>query len=97
MNQQQPQQQIQIKTDDQTARGVYTNNLIIGHTKEEFILDFLNVFPPQGALVSRVFTSPGHAKRIFKALEENIKGYEKQFGKIEESEAPEGDIGFKAN
>ncbi|MDO8507690.1 MAG: DUF3467 domain-containing protein [bacterium] len=93
---QQPQQQVQIKADDQTAKGVYTNNLIIGHTKEEFVLDFLNVFPPQGALVSRVFTSPGHAKRIVKALEENVKKYEKQFGKIEESEAPDGDIGFKA-
>ena len=59
-------------------------------------MDFLNVFPPQGALVSRVFTSPGHAKRIVKALDENIKKYEKQFGKIKESDAPEGDIGFKA-
>ena len=93
---QQPQQQIQIKADDVTAKGVYANNMIIGHTKEEFVLDFLNVFPPQGALVSRVFTSPGHAKRIVKALDENIKKYEKQFGKIKESDAPEGDIGFKA-
>lgn len=96
MNQQQgSQQQIQIKADDQTAKGVYSNNMMIAHTKEEFVLDFLNVFPPQGALVSRIFTSPGHAKRIVKALEDNIKKYEKQFGKIEESEAPEGDIGFK--
>lgn len=96
MNQEQPQQ-IQIKADDQTAKGVYANNMIVGHTKEEFALDFLSVFPPQGALVARVFTSPGHAKRIVKALEDNIKKYEKQFGKIAESEAPEGDIGFRAN
>lgn len=90
------QQQIQIKADDVTAKGNYSNNMIIAHTKEEFVMDFLNVFPPQGALVARIFTSPGHAKRIVKALEDNIKKYEKQFGKIEESEAPEGDIGFKA-
>ncbi len=93
---QQPQQQIQIKADDQTAKGVYTNNLIIGHTKEEFVLDFLNVFPPQGSLVSRVFTSPGHAKRILNALKDNVKKYEDQFGKIEAAQEPDQNIGFKA-
>jgi len=95
MNQQQGQQ-IQIKADDATAKGSYANNMIIGHTKEEFVLDFLSVFPPQGALVARIFTSPGHAKRVVKALEDNIKKYEKQFGKIEQSDEPQPNIGFKA-
>lgn len=94
---QQPQQQIQIKADDQTAKGVYTNTATISHTQEEFILDFMNVFPPQGALVSRIFTSPGHAKRILNALQDNIKKYEKQFGKIEQAEGPDQNIGFKSN
>ena len=63
--------------------------------KEEFALDFMNIMPPQGALVARIFTSPGHAKRILKALEENIGNYEKQFGKIDIAEEPKGGIGFQ--
>ncbi len=94
MDQQKPQQ-IPIKADDQTAKGVYANNMVVAHNKEEFVMDFLNIFPPQGALVARVFTSPGHAKRIYSALKDNIERYEKQFGKIEEAAPPQGGIGFK--
>lgn len=90
------EQQIQIKADDLVVKGVYSNNLVIQHTKEEFVIDFLNILPPQGTLVSRIITSPGHMKRIAKALEENIKLYEKNFGLIKESEQPERSIGFKA-
>lgn len=88
-------QQVQIKADDATAKGVYANMMQIAHTKEEFALDFMNIMPPQGALVARIFTSPGHAKRILKALEENIKNYEKQFGNIDVAEEPKGGIGFQ--
>jgi len=66
------------------------------HTKEEFVLDFLNIFPPTGTLNSRVILSPGHFKRMIRAMEENLKKYEDQHGKIEESEAPEQNIGFQA-
>ena len=90
------EQQIQIRADDSIIKGVYANVMAVNHTKEEFVLEFVNIFPPQGSLVSRVFTSPGHMKRIQKALEENIKNYEKQFGKIEEAVAPDSRIGFKA-
>lgn len=91
------EQQVQIKFDEATIKGVYTNNLIISHTAEEFVLDFINVFPPQGSLVSRVITSPGHAKRILKALEDNIKKYEAAFGNITASEVSDQQIGFKAS
>lgn len=91
----QKQQQIPIKADDQTAKGVYANNMVVAHNKEEFVMDFLSIFPPQGALVSRIFTSPGHAKRILNALKENVERYEKQFGKIEEAPPPQEGIGFK--
>lgn len=90
-------QQINIKFDDQTVKGSYSNNLIVQHSKEEFILDFLNILPPHGSLVSRIITSPGHMKRIVKALEENIKLYENNFGKVTESKKPEKSIGFKAS
>ena len=68
------------------------------HTKEEFVLDFFLVSPPTGVLTSRVIMSPGHSKRMVKALQENLGKYEEKFGKIEEAktpEMPEGGMGFK--
>ena len=68
--------------------------MIISHTKEEFCLDFINTFNPP-ALTSRVLTSPGHVKRMIKALEENMKKYEEQFGKIETAKELEVPLGFQ--
>jgi hypothetical protein len=90
------QKQIQIKAKDEKLRGEYSNMMQILHTKEEFVLDFLNIFPPTGTLNSRVILSPGHLKRMQKAIEESLKKYEAQFGKIAESEAPKNSIGFQA-
>ncbi|MDP2683784.1 MAG: DUF3467 domain-containing protein [bacterium] len=91
-------QQINIKIDDQTLKGVNANAMGISHSKEEFVLDFMNIYPWQkvGIVTSRVITTPGHMKRIYNALADNIKKYEDKFGKIEEAQAPQsGDIGFK--
>jgi len=88
-------QEVQVKADDKILKGRYANIMYIAHTKEEFVLDFLNVLPPQGSLVSRIITSPGHMKRILKALGDNIKQYEDKFGKIEEAEEPRKNLGFK--
>jgi len=88
-------QQIQVKISDEILRGAYANAMSVAHTKEEFILDFLNLFPPQGSINARVIMSPGHLKRVVAALEDNLKKYEENFGKIEESAAPEtSSIGF---
>ena len=88
------QQQIQIKVKDDDLKGVYSNLMQVLHTKEEFILDFFLVSPPTGILTSRVVMSPGHLKRMIKALQENLGKYEEKFGKIEEAEAPEVKLGF---
>jgi len=90
------QQQIQIKAKDDDLKGVYSNAMQVTHTREEFVLDFLNIFPPHGTLNARIITSPGHLKRIAKALQENIQKYEHAFGQIEEANAPQNEIGFKA-
>ncbi len=97
MEQQQNQsKQMQVKVTDEILKGVYANMVQVGHTPEEFILDFMNLFPPTGVVTSRVILSPGHAKRIAAALLDNIKKYEKQFGEIKESKGPEGsEIGFR--
>jgi len=88
-------QQIQIKAKDDDLKGVYSNLMQVLHTKEEFLLDFFLVSPPTGVLTSRVIMSPGHLKRLIKALQENMSKYEAKFGKIEEAVEPVGGIGFK--
>ena len=93
MAEQNQQQNINIKIPDDILKGNYSNNLFISHTKEEFILDFINVslFPPpgQGIAVAKIITNPGHFKRMVAALTDNLNKYETQFGKIE-SQTPTG-------
>ena len=85
----QQKQQLKIKAKDEDLKGVYSNLMQIVHAKEEFILDFFMASPPQGILASRVIMSPGHLKRMLKALQENLAKYEEKFGKIEEAKGPE--------
>ena len=93
MNQQ--PQSIQVKASDEVLKGIYATHMQVAHSKEEFILDFMNLFPPQATLTSRIIISPGHMKRMVKALAENIKKYEEKFGGIETvSEGPK-EIGFR--
>ena len=99
-NQPQPnQKQIQIKISDEVLKGVYANAMQVAHSKEEFILDFMNLTPHMGAgiVTGRVIMSPGHLKRVIAALQDNLKKYESQFGRIEQADAPNEEIGFKAN
>lgn len=89
------QQKVKIRARDKELKGSYSNLMQILHTKEEFILDFFLVSPPEGILASRVIMSPGHLKRMIRALQENISKYEQKFGKIEEAKVPERAIGFE--
>lgn len=88
------QQQIQIKAADQDLKGMYSNAMNITHTQEEFVLDFLNIMPPTGSLLSRIIVSPGHMKRIVQAIQHNLGMYESNFGSLTPAEAPKGEIGF---
>lgn len=94
MQEQNQQKQIQIKAKDEVVAGSYANVAQVTHTKEEFVLDFMSVFPPVGNLNSRVIMSPGHFKRMIKAMQENLGKYEQQFGNIEESSQPDVINGF---
>lgn len=82
--------EINIKITDEVLEGRYANMMRVSHTKEEFIMDYANVVPPQGIMTARVITSPGHMKRILKALQDNIGKYENSFGPINEAEPPHG-------
>lgn len=79
--------QVQINASDEVARGRYSNNMLVTHTREEFILDFLLTAPNGTQLVSRVMVSPGHMKRVLSALVDNMQKYETNFGEVV---APEG-------
>jgi len=89
MNQNQSDQnemKIEIQLDPEIMKGTYTNVTNIRHAKEEFVMDFLfiqNQPAPFGKLVSRTILSPGHAKRLLLALQENLRKYEDQFGIID--------------
>jgi len=76
------QQELQISMPQEIQRGVYANQMMIAHTQEEFVLDFILATPPAGVVNARVLVSPGHAKRIAAALLENVAKYEAQFGEI---------------
>lgn len=88
-------QEIKVQFPEKLQGGVYANNLIVSHTKEEFIMDFIMAAPPAGTVTARVITSPTHLKRIIAALEDNMKQYEKNFGKIENSTGEKTTIGFR--
>lgn len=79
---------LNIKISDEELKGRYSNLVRISHTREEFILDFINMVPPQGAVTARVITSPGHLKRLIRALSENLELYERNFGSIQEAVPP---------
>jgi len=87
---------LEIKLDDDVAQGVYSNLAVVNHSDAEFILDFIFIQPqaPQAKVRSRVITSPRHVKRLVRALEENLRKYEQNFGPVEIEEKPvfpEGD------
>ena len=76
--------QFQIELKEDVAQGTYVNLAIITHSSSEFILDFVRVMPgiPKAGVKSRIVLAPEHAKRLLRALEENIGKYERSFGAI---------------
>lgn len=82
--------QLNIELPEQVAEGEYSNLAIISHSHMEFVLDFIRMVPnvPKAKVKSRIIITPQHAKRLMKALADNIKKYEGQFGAIAENNEP---------
>lgn len=76
---------ISIDISSELEKGTYANQVIIGHSQKEFILDFGLILPPGNKLkiVSRVITNPVDAKVLAMVLNENISRYEQMFGNIQ--------------
>ena len=84
--------QINIELSEDIADGIYSNLAIITHSNAEFIIDFIKVMPgvPKAKVKSRIVLTPQHAKRLQKALADNIKKYEAVHGEIQDSEGIPG-------
>jgi 3-methyladenine DNA glycosylase Tag len=82
------QQQLNIELSEETADGAYANLAIITHSFAEFVIDFVNVMPnvPKAKVKSRIVMTPPHAKRLMKALIDNVKKFEQQYGNIKDQE-----------
>ena len=87
-NQQAPQNQLNIELSEEMADGIYVNLVIITHSNSEFVIDYINVMPgsPKAKVKSRIILTPQHAKRLLKALADNVKKYEQANGTIKDVE-----------
>ena len=76
--------QLQIELKEEVALGVYSNLAVIAHSSSEFVLDFIRVLPgmPKANVQSRIVLAPEHAKRLLRALQDNIEKYEAVMGPI---------------
>lgn len=81
--------QLNVELSEEIAEGEYSNLAIINHSPSEFVLDFIRVMPgvPKAKVKSRIVLTPQHAKRLLRALGENVSRYESQHGEIRDLEA----------
>jgi len=82
--------QINIELSEEVASGVYTNLAIITHSHAEFVFDFIQMLPglPKAKVKSRVIMTPQNAKRLMRALIDNVQKYEQHMGVINENDLP---------
>ena len=80
--------QLNIEISEEVAEGQYANLAIITHSHAEFVIDFVNVMPgtPKSKVKSRIILTPQHAKRLMRALTENIQKFEAAHGTIQDIE-----------
>ncbi|MDO8998384.1 MAG: DUF3467 domain-containing protein [Bacteroidota bacterium] len=87
-NNNQSQPHLDIELSEEIAEGIYSNLAIITHSQSEFVVDFIKIMPgvPKARVKSRIVLTPQHAKRLLKALAENIQKFEQTNGKIKDLE-----------
>jgi hypothetical protein len=79
-----PKGQLNIEISEEVADGNYANLAVITHSHSEFIVDFINAMPgvPKAKVKSRIILTPQHAKRLMKALQDNLNKFESMHGQI---------------
>lgn len=96
-NRQSPPQTLNVELGEKESEGIYSNFVVISHSLSEFVLDFARVLPgsPKSKVFARVIMTPPNVRALLGALEQNVKKYEDQFGKIRTpGEASSKEIGF---
>ncbi|MAO08334.1 MAG: hypothetical protein CL596_06450 [Alteromonas sp.] len=90
------QGQLNIELDENIAQGIYSNLAIINHSQSEFVIDFVTIMPgvPKSKVKSRIVLTPQHAKRLLKALHENVSRFESNHGEIKDHQQPSIPINF---
>ncbi|HKD18689.1 MAG TPA: DUF3467 domain-containing protein [Thermoanaerobaculia bacterium] len=75
---------VKVTIDEATAEGHYANFANILHNPTEFVFDFGRAVPGRAdvKIVSRILTTPYHAKQLLRALQQNVDLYERQYGPI---------------
>lgn len=75
---------LKIELNEVIADGQYANLVMVGHSSEEFVLDFILVMPgvPRAKVKNRIILTPRHAKRMLYALKQNIEKFENVNGEI---------------
>ena len=83
---------LNIELSEEIAQGSYSNLAIINHSPSEFVLDFIQMMPgvPKAKVKSRIILTPQHAKRLMKALNDNVSKYEDQHGEIQDLDTGKG-------
>jgi hypothetical protein len=78
--------QLNIELPEEVAEGIYSNLAIISHSPSEFVVDFIRIMPniPKAKVKSRIVLTPQHAKKLLRALAENVEKFEAQHGAITE-------------
>ena len=76
---------MEIKIDDEIARGIYANLCLINHSDAEFIFDFVFIQPARkkSKVANRMIMAPKNAKRLMMLLQQQVKAYEDRFGKLD--------------
>ncbi len=88
---------IQVQADEVTLQGKYATMAQVVHTPEEFWIDFFALLPNTqlARLLARIIVSPAHAKRLGRAILDNVSRYESKYGQIDESKSTPPQIGFQ--
>lgn len=84
------QPHLDIELNEEVAEGIYSNLAIITHSQSEFVIDFIKIMPgvPKARVKSRILLTPQHAKRLARALADNLHKYEQVNGKIKDIDNP---------
>lgn len=82
--------QINIELPEDLADGTYCNISIITHSQMEFVLDFVALMPntPKARVKSRIVMTPINAKRLLRAMMDNIRRFESNHGTIQDNDIP---------